>query len=95
SEIDKIISSLESKHSTGQDNISTVLIKSLKGELIAPITLIANQMLTTSVFPNPLKIAKVKPLYKKGDRQLCNNYRPISLLPSISKILEKVMLLQL
>jgi hypothetical protein len=95
SEIDKIISSLKSKHSTGQDNISTVLIKSLKDELIAPITLIANQMLTTSVFPNPLKIAKVKPLYKKGDRQLCNNYRPISLLPSISKILEKVMLLQL
>ena len=94
-EIDKIISSLKSKHSTGQDNISTILIKSLKPELIAPITLIVNQMLTTSIFPNSLKIAKVKPLYKKGDANSRDNYRPISLLPSISKILEKIILIQL
>ena len=94
-EIDSIIRSLRSKHSTGQDNISTTLIKALRQELTEPITLIANQMLNTAIFPSRLKTAKVKPLHKKGNKQNMNNYRPISLLPSISKILEKVILQQL
>ena len=52
-------------------------------------------MITTSIFPNSLKIAKIKPIYKKGNKELCENYRPISLLPALSKILEKVMLKQI
>ena len=94
-ETENLINSLKPKHSTGQDNINTILLKRLKHELASPLTLIANQMLSSSTFPNPLKIAKVKPLHKKDDREVCNNYRPISLLPSISKILEKVILKQL
>ena len=47
------------------------------------------------VFPDALKIAKVKPLYKKGDNFSLNNYRPISLVPTISKIFERVMFTQL
>ena len=94
-EIDSIIRNLRSKQSTGHDNISTTLIKTLRQELTDPVTLIANQMLSTAIFPCSLKTAKVKPLHKKGDKQIMNNYRPISLLPSISKILEKVILQQL
>ena len=59
------------------------------------ITLIVNQCLTTGIFPNKLKIAKVVPVFKKGDKDLLNNYRPISMLPSISKIFETVIYNQL
>jgi hypothetical protein len=94
-DIDQIIRKLKPKHSTGHDDINTILIKTLHRELCQPLTLIINQMIATSIFPNSLKIAKIKPLYKKGNRHLCENYRPISLLPAISKILEKTILKQL
>ena len=44
----------------------------------------------TGIFPDDLKIAKVVPLHKKNDVNIMNNYRPVSLLPAISKIFEKV-----
>jgi hypothetical protein len=94
-DIDLIIRQLKSKFSTGHDDISSSLIKSLRTELINPLTLIANQMINTSIFPDSLKIAKIKPLHKKGPIDKCANYRPISLLPSISKILEKIILKQI
>ena len=49
----------------------------------------------TGLFPEKLKIAKVQPLFKKGDEERIENYRPISLLTSISKVFEKVVFLQL
>ena len=54
-----------------------------------------NQIIHTGEFPKQLKIAKVKPLFKKGNQSSFTNYRPISLLPSISKIFEHVMTSQL
>ena len=70
------------------------LIKHCKDVLLTPITLIVKQMFTTGIFPERLKIAKVKPLHKKDDESILSNYRPISLLPAISKILEKAIYLQ-
>ncbi|ELT93448.1 hypothetical protein CAPTEDRAFT_191405 [Capitella teleta] len=82
-EIDIIIDNIKPKHSTGQD-ISTTLIKYLKFELRTLLTFKVNQMIAFT-FPDTLKIAKVKPLFKKGDKHLCQSYRPISLLYAISK----------
>ena len=92
--IDKIIKKLKSKFSTGYD-ISNKLIKHARTILVKPLTLLANQIIHTGEFPRQLKIARVKPLYKKGDESSFSNYRPTSLLPSISKIWEKVMAEQL
>ena len=95
SETLSIINKLKSKNSSGKDEISNNLLKSIKDEIGKPLTIIINQSLRTGIFPDALKIAKVKPLYKKGDNFCLNNYRPISLLPTISKIFERVMFTQL
>ena len=89
------IDKLKSKNSSGKDEISNKLLKSIKDEIAKPLTIIINQSLKTGIFPEALKIAKVKPLYKKGDNFGLNNYRPISLLPTICKIIERVMFTQL
>ena len=95
SETLSIINKLKSKNSSGKDEISNKVLKSIKDEIAKPLTIIINQSLKTRIFPEALKIAKVKPLYKKGDNFCLNNYRPISLLPTISKIFERVMFTQL
>ena len=85
-----IINKLPNKNSCGFDNLSTKIIKALKDSLIKPLTLIINQILNAGVFPPQLKIAKVIPILKKDDNKMFNNYRPISLLPVLSKVVEKV-----
>ena len=81
---------LDNKKSCGIDEISNIIMKSIITILIKPLTIIINQILETGLFPDKPKIAKVSPLFKKGDPTLLTNYRPISLLPSLSKIFEKV-----
>ena len=71
------------------------MIKKARGPLIKPLTLLRNQSLSTGIFSNKLKISRVKPLFKKGEVYLFSNYRPISLLPSLSKIYEHVVVEQL
>jgi retron-type reverse transcriptase len=93
--VDKIIDQLSPKTSFGFDGLSTKLIKNVKPVLVKPITIIINQMLNNGIFPDKLKIAKIVPTYKKEDETLFTNYRPISLLPTISKIFEKVIFNQL
>ncbi len=93
--IDKIIDGLAPKSSSGFDELSTKLLKSSKLVLLKSITLIVNQMISTGIFPDKLKIAKINPIYKKEDETLFTNYRPISLLPAISKIFEKVLFQQI
>ena len=94
-EVRSAIDNLENKTSCGCDGISNKLLKLIKNEINKPITLIVNQSLKTGIFPKVFKIAKVKPIYKKGDKADLNNYRPISLLPTISKIFERVIHTQL
>ena len=93
--IANIINKLPNKNSCGYDNFSTKIIKALKDSLIKPLTLIINQIFNTGVFPSQLKIAKVIPIFKKDDNKIFNNYRPISLLPVLSKVVEKVICSQI
>jgi len=90
-EIIKIICSQKSTASCGHDNISSILVKKLNYGLVAPLTRLINKSFEAGVVPDQLKIAKVIPIHKKGDKGEYSNYRPISLLPTFSKIYEKVM----
>jgi len=94
-EVIKIIDKLENKSSSGYDSISNKIIKYCKNQISKALTIIINQMLHSGVFPSKLKIAKVIPLHKKGDVNLLSNYRPISLLPTLSKIFERIIYNQL
>ena len=94
-EVDAIIRKIKPSHSSGIDGISSNLLKFLKPALVDPLTLIINQSIKKGIFPSKLKIAKVIPIYKKSDRDSFNNYRPISLLPSISKVFESVIYKQI
>jgi hypothetical protein len=92
---EKIIKQLNAKSSYGHDGISTNLLKKLSPILIKPLTLIINQSLHNGIFPDNFKISKIVPIHKKNNIHLVDNYRPISLLPSISKIFEKIVFEQL
>ena len=93
--VQKIINNLKPKSSAGHDNISSKLLRHM-GEIVAyPLSIIINQSLCTGVFTNRLKLAKVIPLYKKDDNKSFGNYRPISLLSSLSKVFEKIVFDQL
>ena len=58
--------------------------------IVSPLIHIFNLPLSSGIFPNSLKIAKIVPIHKRDDPSLIENYRPISILPAISKILEKL-----
>ena len=88
-EISEIISNVKNS-SAGYDGTTIKMIKKLKGELLTPLTHIFNLSFSSGTIPDNLKIAKVVPIYKHGDKSLFSSYRPISILPAFSKILEKL-----
>ena len=79
----------------GIDGINASLFKRTFPAIINEIVHLINICLQCGVFPDALKIAIVKPIYKAGDQSSFNNYRPISILPYISKILEKIIHLRI
>lgn len=81
---------IKSKNSTGHDDISSKLLKETIREVAGPLAHIFNLSVSQGIVPADMKIAKVIPIYKSGDPKNISNYRPISLLPAFSKILEKI-----
>ena len=93
-EVLNLIRKYKAKTSTDKDDLSMKLIKYIDIYISKPLSVIINQSLNTGIFPSLLKIAKVIPIYKCEDEHILNNYRPISLLPILSKIFEKVVFKQ-
>ena len=87
----KIILNFLPKTSCGHDGLSTKLIKRLKDFISRPLSLIINESFCTGIFKKTnMKIAKIRPVVKKGGHDILDNYRTISILPALSKVFEKV-----
>ena len=89
-EVLKIVNSLKSSKASGHDEVSNSLLKQIIMNIVTPLTFLLNLSLSTGCFPECFKLAKVIPIHKKDDLTCINNYRPISLLSSFSKILERI-----
>lgn len=89
-EIYNVIRSLKNSSSYGWDEIPVRILKQYSGYLITPLCYVINLSLQQGVFPDLLKTAVIKPIFKKGDKHYIDNYRPVSLLSNVSKIFEKV-----
>ena len=85
----KHLKRLNVSKSTGLDHIGPRLLKISAPYISEPLTTLINMSILQASFPNTWKTAKVKPLFKKGDETLVDNYRPISILPTLSKLIEK------
>jgi len=88
-EIDRIINSLKLKNSHDYDEISIKILKD-RAFIRSPLNYICNKSIQSGIFPTWLKYSIVKPVLKKADRNNVINYKPISLLTSFSKVLEKI-----
>ena len=93
-EILKIITNLKASQSCGIDNIDSTTIKLVKHEITPAITHVVNLSIQQQIFPHQWKKAKVIPLHKKDETIYPKNYRPVSLLPIFSKILERAIFAQ-
>lgn len=89
-EILNIISSLKNHKSPGVDNITAETLKEISTEIASPLSFLMNKILETGICPPEFKIAIIKPVFKRGDREIVSNYRPISLITNFTKIFEKI-----
>ena len=89
-ELSDIISGLNTKKAHGPDHISANMVKLCGHNLCIPLKIIFENILETGIFPDEWKEANVTPVHKKNDKQLISNYSPISLLPILAKVFERI-----
>ena len=89
-EIISLVRNLNPNKASGSDGISGQMLILCDDTLTVPLKMIFENILVTSLYPDSWKLANVTPIFKKGDKQSANNYRPISLFPICGKMLEKI-----
>lgn len=90
-EVSCILYSMNSNKSTGVDGISVKLIKCCGAQVSSQLCNLFNEAVEAGIYPDNLKVAKVIPLYKAGPKDQLENYRPISILPALNTIFEKLL----
>ncbi|XP_057302635.1 uncharacterized protein LOC130636806 [Hydractinia symbiolongicarpus] len=90
SESSKVLKEINSSKASGIDDLPALLIKDAAEELAAPLSFLINHSFKSGIFPTIEKTAKVTPIYKSEAKHLFSNYRPISVLNVISKLVEKI-----
>lgn len=90
-ELIKVINRLNNTTTTDIYGLSTKVIKEIRYHIIEPLTYVINLCMVEGIFPNELKHAKIIPIHKKGNIDQCDNYRPISILPVVSKVFEGIL----
>ena len=94
--IHNIMTNLNTDKATGPDGISNMILKHCAQSLCVPLNIVANKSFASSTFPTRWKSANIVPVYKKkGDKQSPSSYRPVSLLCTMSKVIERVVYNQL
>ena len=84
------IASFNPNKACGPSSVPSYVLYYMQNELANPLAKIANISLSTGIHPDKLKIAKITPIYKKGSKLSTSNYRPISLLSNINKLIERL-----
>ena len=90
-EILSLLAQMISSKASGPNSIPTNLLVEFRSQLVHPLVAIINMSLKEGIFPKLNKEASICPIYKKGYKETCAIYIPISLLPNLSKLFEKVM----
>ena len=89
-EVKDILQNLQLGNSSGPDGINNSILKELSSELANPLCSLFNSSLSSGSFPSSYKEANMTPIFKKDDTSNVSNYRPISLLNTIGKVMEKL-----
>jgi hypothetical protein len=88
-EVQAVLENLDSTKATGPDNIPARLLKETAPIISPSLCMLFNKSLDEGVLPEEWKLENIVPVHKKGERECTENYRPISLLPIVSKVLER------
>lgn len=95
----KVVHSIVSKFSSSRAldvyGFSNLIFKNIINVILEPVTYLVNLALTAGVFPDNLKLTKITPVYKKGDKSQPGSYRPIALVPILSKVVESCIFIQM
>lgn len=94
-EVIRIISDLKNKKAPGDDGLKAETLKLISEYIASPLTYIINKMFQLGKFPTALKLSIVTPIFKNGDKSEMGNYRPVSLISNIAKIVEKIIKIRL